>query len=182
MKLIDVLVRELPKHGGWPVGVGDIEMLSDGTIYFDGDEAPESFNLPQCDDGWSRLKSARDYSTAVTREQYEAVLADSKTEWDGEGYPPAGCKFEYKASSGKWFTATMKYSGESFAIVDMGGYESWLTLDAPMRPIRSEEDKKRYAAIEALFEVLDAGVSTSQDSIDIYDAIAAGKIPHIRIE
>lgn len=93
MKLIDVLVRELPKYGGWPVGVGDIEMLSDGTIYFDGDEAPESFKLTQCEDGWSRLKSAHDYSNAVTREQYEAALAASKTEWDGVGYPPAGCKF-----------------------------------------------------------------------------------------
>lgn len=174
MKLIDVLVQELPRRGGWPEGVEEIWQDYDRLMRPLG-----WFHDELCDD---HRRQHHDAHVKISRKQYEAVLAASKTKWDGEGYPPVGCKFEYKASSGKWFTATMKYCGERFAIVNIEGSESWLTLDAPMRPIRSEEDKKRYAAIEALFEVLDAGVSTSQDSIDIYDAIAAGKIPHIRID
>lgn len=188
MKLIDVLLRELPKHGGWPVGVGDIEMLSDGAIYFDGDEAPESFKLPQCDDGWNRLKSARDYSNAVTREQYEAALAASKTEWDGAFPIPAGTEVEVHFEgddSRVWTQFRVEYMrGEIVVLYDyrIDSVDAYNNKTLNFRPIHSEADKKRYAAIEALFEVLDAGVSTSQDSIDIYDAITAGKIPHIRIE
>ena len=48
--------------------------------------------------------------------------------------------------------------------------------------IRKPVNNKRYEAIEALFAVLNAGTSTSQDSIDIYDAIAAGKVPGVKLE
>lgn len=160
MKLIDVLVRELPNLGGWPVGVGDIEMLSDGTIYFDGDEAPDSFKLPQCEDGWSRLKSARDYSNAVTREQYEAALAASKTEWDGTGLPPVGCRVEVKADDfeGCLLVIDVVYvhNGEVIGIVQSeneylndrlekfsAGYNR-----AEFRPIRSEAERKRDEAVK----------------------------------
>lgn len=42
----------------------------------------------------------------------------------------------------------MKCCGERFAIVDIEGSESWLTLDAPMRPIRSEAERKRDEAVK----------------------------------
>lgn len=75
MKLIDLLVQELPKRGGWPDGAEHyIEMFMDGIIVFDGNYAPSEFKLPQCSDGWSKEMSSK-YSNAVTREQYEAALA-----------------------------------------------------------------------------------------------------------
>lgn len=193
MKLIDVLVRELPKYGGWPVGVGDIEMLSDGTIYFDGDEAPESFKLPQCDDGWSRLHSARDYSNAVTRDQYEAALAVSKTGWDGEGLPPVGCRVEANYG-GEWVEATVAYTERPEAHGDAVAWKEVLVFDSKttrpfwtdeFRPIRSEADKKRDEAIESIKAMLmyDYGDDPRlNDAVILYDAIAAGKIPHIRID
>lgn len=188
MKLIDILVRELPKYGGWPVGVGDIEMLSDGTIYFDGDEAPESFKLPQCDDGWSRLKSAKDYSNAVTREQYEGALAASKTEWDGEGFPPVGCECQYSLNGGvAWFDCRIEYLVGSQGVVmscevfEGIQYASASQYDLKFRPIRSEADKKRDESIKALkfsFGAFDANGLAEM----VYQAIASGKIPHIRID
>lgn len=113
-----------------------------------------------------------------------------KPEWDGEGLPPVGCRVEYTCKqpdlghpaieAGKWYGGTIiAYYDECVWTSDNGIRHLSNTI---FRTIRSEEYNKRYAAIEALFEILDAGVSTSQDSIDIYDAIAAGKIPHIRID
>ncbi|ECE6548836.1 TPA: hypothetical protein PP061_004289 [Salmonella bongori] len=75
MKLIDILVRDLPNLGGWPFGVYSIGQSSDGDLYdsvdmtrdylFDG----RLFNL------------ASDWVDAVVNvEQYEAALAASKPE------------------------------------------------------------------------------------------------------
>ena len=55
------------------------------------------------------------------------------------------------------------------------------------RPIRSEADKKRDEAAKGLIEYLDKetdidNVFSIKDVIGFYDAIAAGKIPHIRID
>ncbi|WP_196094804.1 hypothetical protein [Enterobacter roggenkampii] len=194
MKLIDILVQELHKLGGWPDGVNDIEMLEDGSIFFDGDLGPEDFKLPQCSDGWNRFKSSRDYTNSVTREQYEAALAASKTEWDGRGLPPSGVEFEYLrgdfgADEGRWVRCTMKYAGDKFCIVHLEGEgESWLKHEGTkIRPIRSEADKKRAEAAKGLIEYLDKetdidNVFSIKDVIGFYDAIAAGKIPHIRID
>ena len=55
------------------------------------------------------------------------------------------------------------------------------------RPIRSEADKKRDEAAKGLMDYLVKNTCTDnvfyiQDVIGFYDAIAAGKIPHIRID
>lgn len=118
------------------------------------------------------------------------IDAARKSEWDGDGLPPVGCRVEYTCKqpdlghpaieAGKWYGGTIiAYYDECVWTSDNGIRHLSNTI---FRPMRSEEGKKRYAAIEALFEILDSGVSTSQDSIDIYEAIAAGKIPHIRID
>lgn len=84
MKLIDLLVQELPKRGGWPDGVarlaqdpdGDIQLLSDKNAFY-------------CNVGWTG-DARRDYfaeyirdfdviaedqsTTIVTREQYEVAI------------------------------------------------------------------------------------------------------------
>ncbi len=88
MKLIDLLVKELPKMGGWPESANEsIEMHMDGDIFFDGDLAPESFSLPRCSDGWE--PGIGMYSNEVTRAQYEAALAknDGWIEWGGGECP-----------------------------------------------------------------------------------------------
>lgn len=88
MKLIDILVKELPKRGGWPEGAREtIEMHMDGGIFFDSNCAPDEFTLPQCSNGWAPGMGR--FSNEVTREQYEAALAASEgwIEWGGGECP-----------------------------------------------------------------------------------------------
>ncbi|HBU8799205.1 TPA: hypothetical protein MDE43_004757 [Klebsiella pneumoniae] len=102
MKLIDILVEELPKRGGWAEGVVAITQDSDKAINnyktADGLEtnehgtwryssAWEGYSLPASDS----LCLASDYTTAIIiREQYEAALAaknDGWIEWGGGECP-----------------------------------------------------------------------------------------------
>lgn len=206
MKLIDILVQELPKLGGWPDGIDDIEMLSDGTIYFNGDIAPDNYKLTQCSDGWSRLKSAKDYSNAVTREQYEAALAANKPVWDGEGLPNIGCEIEVNSPRYGWKVAVVtaitdswivaKYSdGVEFAGChrSLEGNKGWADNHSIFRPIRSEVDKKRENGVLSLAkaagaipfrygETLSGGELLGSSWYELYDKIAAGEVAGIRID
>ncbi|EPO4108704.1 hypothetical protein ACUADT_001097 [Enterobacter cloacae] len=105
--------------------------------------------------------------------------------------PPAGCECEYKdIGTGEWIPVEIKYS--SSQIVVFSGRISFrdcsvelskdVVIDKPkFRPIRSEADKKRDEAIDEITRVM--GVfAVKEVGKDIYDAIAAGKIPHIRID
>lgn len=195
MKLIDILVRELPKRGGWPEGAVEcVRFVDEATIDF----YDEHGNWPDdCSLTYGPIAKAICTTPivpcqpeSVTLVEYEAALAASKPEWNGVGLPPVGCRVEYTCKqpdlghpaieAGKWYGGTIiAYYDECVWTSDNGIRHLSNTI---FRPMRSEEGNKRYAAIDALFEILDAGVSTTQDSIDIYDAIAAGKIPHIRID
>ena len=93
MKLIDILVEELPKRGGWPEGVVAITQDSDKAINnyktADGLETNEhgTWRYSSAWEGYSLLASdstclASDYDTAIiTREQYEAALAAKSEGW-----------------------------------------------------------------------------------------------------
>lgn len=116
MKLIDILVEELPKLGGWPEDVGAITQDSDRSINnyrtAVGLETNECgtwrYSLAwQCyllsSDDVSSL--ADDYATAIiTREQYEAALAaknDGWIEWCGGECPvPCGTAVDVKHRCG----------------------------------------------------------------------------------
>lgn len=178
MKLIDILVQELPKRGGWPEGADHIATNGYWRVfaYWVGS------SLKGID-----LNIESDAEGYVTREQYEAALAASKPEWDDEGLPTVGCNFEYMASSGMWFIAKMKYCGKSFAIVDIDGSESWMSLNQEMRPIRSEADKKKEtvekAIADALFKDGDFDYAEAlRISTFVYGAMSRKEIPHIRID
>lgn len=92
MKLIDILVEELPKRGGWPEGAsrlaqdpdGDIQMLSDRHAYL----VPVGWTGDGREDFHGQYAArkieplASDYTTAIiTREQYEAALAAKNEGW-----------------------------------------------------------------------------------------------------
>ena len=100
MKLIDILVEELPKRGGWPKDANCITQDGDLKV----EPATRNPSVAKCDgDGFWFLDSSRiggfevdslaiDYTTAIiTREQYEAALAaknDGWIEWGGGKFPP----------------------------------------------------------------------------------------------
>lgn len=183
MKLIEVLVQELPRRGGWPEGVEEIWQDYDRLMRPLG-----WFHDELCDD---HRRQHHDADVKINRRQYEAALAASKHEWDGRGLPPSGFEFEYLrgdfgADECRWVKCTMKYAGDKFCIVHIDGEgESWLKHEGTqMRPIRSEAEKKRDEAVKAMMKIIGGpgGPYPEVKAGEIYDAIAAGKIPHIRID
>ncbi|ELY2632450.1 hypothetical protein SMY59_002713 [Cronobacter sakazakii] len=201
MKLIDLLVQELPKRGGWPEGVYHAWCDPDGEIRFrNGSCKPDFYPESEVDIQYRVPNSSHedDPLYIVTPEQYEAALAAAQQPvWDGEGLPPVGCECEFFDCE-KWFKVTMMYGGSQLVVLydhDNQIERSFSTsrIDGKFRPIRSEAEGKRAAGVTALakaggnidFEygrrTIDGELS-SPGWYELYDAIAAGKIPHIRIE
>lgn len=116
MKLIDILVQELPKRGGWPDGVarlaqdqdGDLQKLSNMEAHF---ISGSGWVGRGRDDFWGNYHLremsviADDCHTAIiTREQYESALAaknDGWIEWGGGECPvPRGTLVDVRFRDG----------------------------------------------------------------------------------
>lgn len=86
MKLLDLLVKELPHRGGWPKGVDAVEQDCEGELFEKDSDYCSGFKLEKCDD-W--------ITDVVSKQQYEAALAASKAavghngwiEWSGGKCP-----------------------------------------------------------------------------------------------
>lgn len=117
MKLIEILVRELPKRGGWPIGIDKLVQNSIGCVYQAGGGPPL----------W-RFVLAQDWELAeISRGEYYIALDASKEmlvnkAWDGQGLPPVGqrCDF-YSALEGRWLPVQIE------AVTKDGVAFTWLT-------------------------------------------------------
>lgn len=200
MKLIDLLVKELPKRGGWPDGALNATQNEDGEVCFSEGSTPV-FGLSAWHDGdWCGNEfytiRASDYDTAIiTSEQYEAALEASGgwIEWNGEGLPPVGVECEYSLNSGaSWFKCKIDYILGTQGLVMLadvfegGQWVSFHEYDGKLkfRPLHTEAEKAREAAETAMRTCLagtGAGI-TPMAAKGIYNAIAAGKIPGVKLE
>lgn len=196
MKLIDLLVQELPKRGGWPDGANCITQDVDLKV----EPATCHPSVAQCDeDGFWFLDSSRiggfeadtlsiDHTTSIiTRDQYESALsASQKPAWNGEGLPPIGCECEYISNGTSWGKVkVIGLDGEKIVIRPSG--EIYYAITPSNKdvfiPFRSEADKKRDAAVEAMQREADEGNNWVYSEYEIiYDAIAAGKIPGVKLD
>lgn len=70
MKLIDLLVKELPQRGGWPEGADVVRQNCKGQLFEIDSDYCSDFKLEKCDD-W--------ITDVVTKQQYESALAASKS-------------------------------------------------------------------------------------------------------
>ena len=77
MKLIDLLIKELPRRGGWPKGVDAVEQGCEGELFEKGSDYCSGFKLEKCDD-W--------ITDVVTKQQYESALAASKAVVGHDGW------------------------------------------------------------------------------------------------
>ncbi|WP_313046733.1 hypothetical protein [Atlantibacter hermannii] len=181
MKLIDILVQELPKHGGWPDGVKVVEQDSNGSLI--------EMESGYCSD--FRLQLADDWlPETLTREEYESALSASQTQWNGEGMPPVGCECEalFYSGRGEWYRAKIIGHDEGRVVGRwIEGPKAYEILDyvsphGAFRPIRSEADQKRKESIGIIADICRSSASNGHSAELIYDAIAAGKIPHIQLK
>lgn len=187
MKLINYLLSESAKGWKWPNNVVKAVAMEGGrdvSFYFDY-ACPPSLS--------ETLISPHPFTSTevVTSQQYEAALAASKPEWDGEGLPPVGCECQYETNGyGIKMVRVECITKDGIAFTWIGGDEGFSGLDCinisqsyRFRPIRSEADKKRNEAVEAMIKHKDDPTDVTENRYHaIFDAIAAGKIPHIRID
>lgn len=198
MKLIDLLVQELPKRGGWPEGADRCRV---GNFY--GDSITVAFSFPKgYSDGFDvpfqyevtiptsdRHDGKETDYCMITRDLYESALAASqKPAWNGEGLPPSGveCEARLRCNDGEWFFfrcvgvdcgVAFGWAGKEAVTLGKGSYE--------FRPLRTESEKKRDAFINAVLDdmrVIPCDLSLRDEVAVIYDAIAAGKIPGVKLE
>ncbi|WP_394550991.1 hypothetical protein C1N58_12675 [Pantoea sp. SGAir0180] len=177
MKLIDLLVKELPNLGGWPGGYTVASNGINGTVIFHSKgRAPF-------------IMGGLNFSGigCVSYEEYEAALAASKQpEWDVQWLPPVGCECEREVPRG-WSRCKINYASGSIIVYQMldSGKEYASTPSAfRFRPIRKEAERKREEAIAAMrnFATNYNNTAVIHAIEQVYDSIAAGKIPHVTLK
>lgn len=104
-------------------------------------------------------------------------------EWDGKGLPPVGSEFEWSTHS-NGFTSLHKRKCTAVGtagILSVGddGIELYLNnVSNRFFPMRNEADRRRDEAVAAMGQL---NLGDYDDAEIIYDAIAAGKIPGVRL-
>lgn len=110
MKLIDMLVKELPKRGGWPEGAIECcrhyETKSidfyDETGNWD-DDCYLKYGKDFAKDCIYEETSESHHLQSISRSEYESALAASqKPAWNGVGLPPSGVECEYISNGTSW--------------------------------------------------------------------------------
>lgn len=206
MKLIDLLVQELPKRGGWPEGAESVvQDADDSEFYFftggpvkNGGKSWWFVDSDSRDDNskWIFFEGKNDIaddcnSAIVTRAQYESALAASqKTAWNGEGLPPVGCECECYVDEGIIPCVVVGYDFDGKAVVMRNvparKYFSIQANSGRIKPLRTEAERKRDAAAEAIDWYMPEFIPDTPNDYyhakKIYDAIAAGKIPGVKLE
>jgi hypothetical protein len=103
--------------------------------------------------------------------------------WDGVGLPPAGveCEAKYRSGSSEWSPFKCVAPDKELAFGWSGDEPVILLEDLyEFRPIRSAEDVARDKAVSSMCDHWNLRTDLMCQSI--YDAIAAGKIPGVKLE
>lgn len=187
MKLIDLLVQELPKRGGWPEGVNEIGQDYDGELMFYGrGNARTRIYLPLSSDHRDMCCHNGD---KVTKDRYESALAASQNPaWNGEGVPPAGCECEFISNDTSWGVVRVIGMDDDKVVIKPSGeiyYGITPSNRQVFRPLRTESERKHEAVLESICAVLEMvaqDYKREDEAKLIYEAIAAGKIPGVKLE
>lgn len=162
MKLIDILVRELPKRGGWPEGYYRCAQNIYGEVIFEA--LPEGFQV-SATTIFTFGSLAEDFADEeVTREQYEAAL--KQPVWDGTGLPPVGVECERSWCGDKWLPCTVLFVSDETVVVKLATREAAYGVnEVKFRPIRTEREE----AIHEIASMIGRG-TFYEDAERIYDA------------
>lgn len=195
MKLIDLLVQELPKRGGWPEPAvhawcdrdGEIRFRRGGCVpdFYPSYSVDVEYRIPSCD-------YEDDVKYIITRQQYEtALVASQQSTRNGEGVPPVGCECEAKylhAANAEWFAFRCVAVDCEVAFGWAGKEPATLTLkDFEFRPIRNEAELKRQQIAQEMCNLFGSGIKIDEKHgygttwLEVYDAISEGKIPGVKL-
>lgn len=216
MKLIDLLVQELPKRSGWPEGANYAVQDADGTVKF----AKTLMYLHYLAGEWRSNENGYDWiygdrpfdgnfvtrwtaddnhQAVISMARYECEISNNElqeqptNEWNGEGLPPVGCECElkYKCHNDDAYwgrvvilwqrgdDTLVEYVGDHFKNTTQLIHKTSMHVD--FRPLRTEADKKHDEVINEIASMIGRG-TFYEDAERIYEAIAAGKIPGVKLE
>lgn len=184
MRLIDLLVQELPSRGGWPEGVNEIGQDYDGELMFYGrGNARTRIYLPLSSDHRDMCCHNGD---KVTKDRYESALAASQNPaWNGDGVPPVGCECECQFLDA-WHVCKVLFVGAEVIVGVIDGSERAFSVNhTKFRPLRTESERKHEDVLESICAVLEMVAQDYKHEDEaklIYEAIAAGKIPGVKLE
>jgi len=195
MKVLDVFVTELPKFGGWPQGADvAVNGLMRGEVdFYKVNECIKSINLGKiidyCGNYGAFIISKDDYESALTALTETAPQQVESLVWDGKGLPTMGVRCEWMdANTKNWFAVDVVYASEWLTVIREANDNDDLVEVAienygdekrkNFRPIRAETDRRREAAVKAIMDVVHAGNGISSN---LYETIAAGKIPGVKL-
>lgn len=105
--------------------------------------------------------------------------------WNGEGLPPVGCMCERSWAGDEWQRCKILFTSNQLVVVKLkesGREDAYNIGDVTFRPIRSEAERKRDAAKNAIAELCRSSASNGHSADLIYDAIAAGEVPGVKLE
>lgn len=121
MKLIDILVRELPKQGGWPDGADKLHQDYDGDLWeWHGQEVLLTCKLELIAENNRAIATDVTHEQFVTQEQYETALAatkEQKTTWKyikGSEKDFVGCSDDIITKYRIIGSSSERYSSHSF--------------------------------------------------------------------
>lgn len=144
-------------------------------------------------DGECVIVSPNEYEIIAERRTITEPVVNQQltTEWDGEGLPPAGveCEAKYRSGRSEWSLFKCVAPDKELAFGWSGDEPVILLEDLyEFRPIRSPDDVARDESTKAMNEVWreHAGKEHNGKLLSIYEiiyeGIAAGKIPGVKLE
>lgn len=135
-----------------------------------------------------RLHKPQEAEQAKTDEEAdlnECIGQDAAQVWNGDGaIPQVGCVCERSWAGDEWQSCKILFASGQIVVVKLkesGREDAYNIGDVtfrPTRPIRSEAEQKREEAVKAI--TLTGWCQTAAE--EIYDLIAAGKVPGMKLE
>lgn len=187
MKLIDILLQELPKRGGWPEDSNEICQSNQDTEIYTSSEILRDFYVDR------KAEDCGIYN-GVQRQQYELALQE--TIWDGVGLPPVGARIEVNSPSSGWTKVTVTAVKDNWLVAqyedgaELASTHRILERDGSFtnsthmfRKLKTEAERQHEASIADLQESLkESGYGLPDGAAEILlEAIAQGKVSGIKL-
>lgn len=119
----------------------------------------------------------------------ECIGQDAALVWNGDGaIPPVGCVCERSWAGDEWQSCKILFASGQIVVVKLkesGREDAYNIGDVIFRPIRPEAERKRDDICDKIYGAMTNAKrkdNRSDMAEEIYDAIAAGKIPGVKLE
>lgn len=191
---------KLDKNDGWiEWGGGECPVKSDSIVDVRFRSGEEEKAIPACNWHWKHdgshsdliaYRLHRDINSRANDDRLEQDLNEcigqdvDMPEWNGDGVPPIWCACEMQDSKGTWLPVEIIAKNDGFTFGWSYDYRIVIFGDKAdeFRPLRTESEKAIEYAKHIIAELCRDSASNGHSADLIMEAIAAGKIPGVKLE